>query len=120
MYITTYQTSIITTAYNLQVTIVTPYSPARTIPNVREILIEENDIAPLMPNPFTDGDLSPILNVMQKGPEMCFRALASPIIADVLNEKYDLAFVSLFFCECFVPHIASKQVNKLSYCIPSS
>lgn len=71
-----------------------------------------------MPNVFTEGELSPVLNIMQKGPEMCFRALGSPIIADVLKEKYDLAFVSIFFNECFLPHIASKQVNKLSYYIP--
>lgn len=77
---------------------------------MREIVIEENDITPIMYNAFSDGPMAPILHIMKKGPEMCFHALGSPQMKEALKQEYDLAFVSMFFNECFLPSIHAKKV----------
>ena len=89
----------------------TPYSPSRKIENVREVVLEDFDINSIMPNGFKDGKLSPIIQVISKGPNMCLQALASKQVEDVLKDNFDMAYVSMFFGECFLGYMYEKQVR---------
>lgn len=42
---------------------------------------------------------------------MCMNALATTKVAEVLKEDFDLAYVSMFFSGCFLPHINDKEVS---------
>ncbi|XP_018014274.1 UDP-glucosyltransferase 2 [Hyalella azteca] len=93
-----------------EVTILTPYQPSRKIKNVREIVLESNDIAPHMANVWKDGSFAPIWQLTKFGPELCAKALAADEYSEVLKEKFDIAFVSVFFCECFLGHINAMNI----------
>lgn len=93
-----------------KVTVITPYSAPKSHPNVEEIVFLEHDMSPLMANAFTDGLNAATMAASEKGPEKCFSALTSPRIDLVLEEKIDLAFVSIFFNECFLGVLFKKKI----------
>lgn len=94
-----------------QVTILTPFKASRKHKNIKSIVFEDNDIKPMMVNPFEGGMLAATLNAMEKGPAMCFKALSSVKTKSVLLKKYDLVFVSVFFNECFLGAVHSFGVS---------
>ena len=95
----------------LQVTVLSPFRLPKAHRNVEEILFEEGDIGKMMANAFTDGLLATTLKAIEKGPEFCFSALSSERTAMALDDKYDLAFVSIFYNECFLGVLHDKKVN---------
>ena len=96
--------------FYFQVTIITPYKSSKPIPNIREVVFEENNIDKFMANAFEDGEVFSVIRVMDSGPRTCLKTLASDRVKDILAEDYDLAYVSGFFCDCFLKAIYEKQV----------
>lgn len=93
-----------------KVTVLTPFKTKPAKNNVQEVVFAQGDISSIMANSFTDGLLAATLNAMEQGPSLCFSALATQKTKSVLQKKYDLVFVSIFFNECFLGAIHSMKV----------
>jgi len=91
-----------------RVTLISPYPPSRRLPNVTEVVVPDNDLEPLMPNPFNNE--SPVMNIQTLGPRLCFDALAAPQVTEALKQEFDLVLVSAFFCDCFLPLLHARQI----------
>ncbi|KAF2365455.1 UDP-glucuronosyl/UDP-glucosyltransferase [Trinorchestia longiramus] len=93
-----------------EVTFLSPYQPQEVHDNVREVVLESNNLEEYASNTFKDGSSAHILKMLVEAPELCLKALGSEVYSQVLKEKYDIAFVSMFFNECFLGHINSWNI----------
>ena len=70
----------------------------------------EFNLANFMPNVFKQNGLKPIFFMVSEMPNRCSEALAHPKTQDLLNRKFDLVLVSLFFSDCYYSLIHQLQV----------
>ena len=87
--------------YFSQVTFVSPFSPKKEIPNVREIALPDMDFGPMTPNAFDVGPDEAMQALWDVTPGKCIEAMQMPEIKELYNEKFDLIFIKASFCECF-------------------
>ncbi|XP_042226289.1 UDP-glucosyltransferase 2-like isoform X1 [Homarus americanus] len=105
-----------------QITMVSPYKPAKERPNVREVRVTNADILKVIPNLFEGNKITAPIHLMLAVPTICSDALSSDEIQNLLKEKFDLILLSAFLGDCLLsvvhqlklPFIYVSQVEMMS------
>lgn len=97
---------------SFQVVIVAPHSPFETNEQVRTVLTEEGDVGVFVKDAFSEQPQSGLLRVSVASPEMCSNILARPDVQELMKEEFDMIFLSLSFCDCFLSFVHQMKVKE--------
>ncbi|XP_076045674.1 UDP-glucosyltransferase 2-like [Oratosquilla oratoria] len=84
-----------------EMTFVSSYPMKEKTPRVQEIVLQELDLSPFMPNVFEDGNLA-FKNHSHIIEDFCVDGLRYPKVQRLFNETYDMIITSTGFSDCFV------------------
>ena len=70
----------------------------------------------MTPNVFEVGKDKTMKALLDMAPGKCIEAMEMPEVKELYNEKFDLIFFKLSFCDCFLAMAHHFQVSDLSKC----
>lgn len=89
----------------------TPHSTFESSDQVRTVLVKEGDITHFSTDALKEHPLTGVFKVFGAAPEICTNILARPDVQDLLKEEYDMAFISVTLCDCFLSVVHQLKVN---------
>ncbi|XP_068211135.1 UDP-glycosyltransferase UGT5-like isoform X2 [Palaemon carinicauda] len=92
-----------------QVTLVTPFPSKGNKDNIREVVVPEGNVGKLNLN-FFEESFSPRLSSMSQYFKICDSSFGNKQVQDLSREKFDIVFLSAFFCDCYLSLIYQLQV----------
>ncbi|CAB3360397.1 Hypothetical predicted protein [Cloeon dipterum] len=87
-------------------TVLTSYPTNKTSANYKEIAVDVMDKVGAVFSPFTHTEenfFSQFGSIIKIFVQTCPYVLQTPQVKPLLNEKFDLVFISMFFNQCFLP-----------------
>ena len=78
--------------------------------NLKQVIVESTNMDELFGNVFELSNFELAKNFVLNFPRMCTKDLAEPKVQQVLQEKYDMAILSMFFTDCFLSFIHKQKV----------
>lgn len=103
-------------ALSLQVTVVAPYNPSD---KVRTVLLEDGDTSVFVKDAFQEHRLEGIFTVAFASSGLCSDQLAKPEVQELLKQKFDVAILSVVFCDCFLSIVHQLKVANFWNSLPS-